>query len=97
MSCVFWVSGGSYVLVDQAAQDRSSADLASVQGPCGDAGRLVFSVGDALADPLTDNGHTEAADSAGPWPDHPVADLSRQRSKRRAMLGGLIHEYRRAA
>ena len=32
-----------------------------------------------------------------PWPDHPVADLSRQRSKRRAMLGGLVHEYRRAA
>ncbi len=32
-----------------------------------------------------------------PRPDHPVADLSRQRIKRRAILGGLIHEYRRAA
>ena len=52
VSCVFWVSGGSHVLVDQAAQDRFSADLASVEVPCGDAGRLVFSVGDALADPL---------------------------------------------
>ena len=32
-----------------------------------------------------------------PRPDHPAADLSRQRIKRRAILGGLIHEYQRAA
>ena len=32
-----------------------------------------------------------------PRPDHPAADQSRQRIKRRAILGGLIHEYQRAA
>jgi putative transposase len=32
-----------------------------------------------------------------PRPDHPVADLSRQRIKRRPVLGGLINEYERAA
>ena len=32
-----------------------------------------------------------------PWPDHAVADLTRQRIKRRAILGGLINEYERAA
>jgi putative transposase len=32
-----------------------------------------------------------------PRPDHPAADLSRQRIKRRAILGGLIHEYQRVA
>jgi putative transposase len=32
-----------------------------------------------------------------PWPDHPVADLSRKRIKRRPVLGGLINEYERAA
>ena len=32
-----------------------------------------------------------------PRPDHPVADLSRQRIKRRSVLGGLISEYERAA
>jgi len=32
-----------------------------------------------------------------PRPDHPAADLSRQRIKRRAVLGGLINEYERAA
>jgi putative transposase len=32
-----------------------------------------------------------------PRPDHPVADLSRQRIRRRAVLGGLINEYERAA
>ena len=46
------MSGGSHVLVDQAAQDRFSADLESVEVPCRDAGRMVFSVGDALADSL---------------------------------------------
>jgi putative transposase len=32
-----------------------------------------------------------------PRPDHPVADLSRKRIERRPILGGLIHEYERAA
>jgi transposase InsO family protein len=32
-----------------------------------------------------------------PRPDHLAADLSQQRIKRRAILGGLIHEYQRAA
>ena len=31
-----------------------------------------------------------------PRPDHPVADLSHQRIKRRLVLGGLINEYERA-
>jgi putative transposase len=32
-----------------------------------------------------------------PQPDHPVVDLSQQRIKRRAILGGLLSEYERAA
>ena len=32
-----------------------------------------------------------------PRPDHPVADLSQQRIKRRPVLGGLINEYEHAA
>jgi putative transposase len=32
-----------------------------------------------------------------PRPDHPAADLSQQRIKRRAILGGLNYEYQRAA
>ena len=32
-----------------------------------------------------------------PRPDHPPADLSRERIKRRPVLGGLINEYERAA
>ena len=32
-----------------------------------------------------------------PCPDHPVADLSRERIQRRPVLGGLINEYERAA
>ena len=32
-----------------------------------------------------------------PVPDHPVADLSQMRVKRRPILGGLINEYERAA
>jgi len=32
-----------------------------------------------------------------PVPDHPVADLSQERVKRRPVLGGLINEYERAA
>ena len=30
-------------------------------------------------------------------PDHPIADLSRERIKRRPVLGGLLNEYERAA
>jgi hypothetical protein len=32
-----------------------------------------------------------------PQPDHPVADLTQERIKRRPVLGGLINEYERAA
>ncbi len=32
-----------------------------------------------------------------PVPDHPVADLSLVRVKRRPVLGGLLNEYERAA
>jgi putative transposase len=32
-----------------------------------------------------------------PRPDHPVVDLSQQRIRRRAVLGGLINEYERVA
>jgi putative transposase len=32
-----------------------------------------------------------------PRPDHPVADLSQQRIRRRPVLGGLINEYERVA
>jgi putative transposase len=32
-----------------------------------------------------------------PRPDHPVADISQERIKRRPVLGGLINEYERAA
>jgi hypothetical protein len=32
-----------------------------------------------------------------PTPDYPVADLSTERIKRQAVLGGLINEYERAA
>ena len=31
------------------------------------------------------------------WPDHPVADLSREPIQRRPVLGGLISEYERIA
>jgi putative transposase len=32
-----------------------------------------------------------------PRPGHPVADTSQEKIKRRAVLGGLINEYERAA
>jgi putative transposase len=32
-----------------------------------------------------------------PRPDHPIADMSRKRIKRRPVLSGLINEYERAA
>jgi putative transposase len=32
-----------------------------------------------------------------PWPNHPIADLSQQRIKRRPVLGQLINEYERPA
>ena len=32
-----------------------------------------------------------------PRPDHPVADLSQERIKRRPVLGGLLNEYEQAA
>jgi putative transposase len=32
-----------------------------------------------------------------PRPDHPAADLTKERIQRRPVLGGLINEYERAA
>jgi len=32
-----------------------------------------------------------------PRPDHPIADLSQKRIRRRPVLGGLLNEYERAA
>ena len=32
-----------------------------------------------------------------PRPDHPAADLCQEQIKRRAVLGGLLHEYERTA
>src|ERR1019366_4348312 len=47
------MSSGSLVLVDQAAQDRFSADLPRCRASCcSDVGRMVRAVGDALADAL---------------------------------------------
>ena len=43
----------------------------------------------------TAGGPIAAASSARP--DHPVDDLSRERIKRRPVLGGIINEYERAA
>ncbi|WP_347176706.1 hypothetical protein [Parafrankia sp. EAN1pec] len=37
------------------------------------------------------------ADFWHPRPDHPVADVTTERIKRRPVLGGLINEYERAA
>jgi hypothetical protein len=42
------MSGGLHVLVDQAAQDRFSSDPLGAEVSCGDAGGVVFPVGDAL-------------------------------------------------
>jgi len=32
-----------------------------------------------------------------PLPDHPIADLTTERIKRRSVLGGLLNEYERVA
>ena len=40
---------------------------------------------------------TPAAQLHPPRPDHPIADLSQERIKRRPVFGGLINEYERAA
>jgi hypothetical protein len=55
LTWAFPSSGGSLVLVDQAAQDQSSADLAGAKVGCGDA-RTGISARDALADALMGTG-----------------------------------------
>jgi hypothetical protein len=45
----------------------------------------------------TDAAPIAAFSSDPPRPDHPVADLSQERIKRRPILGGLINEYERTA
>jgi hypothetical protein len=60
----------------------------------------VPSAGLAGSAPAAPNGGSARGCPAGfrpPRPDHPAADLSQQRIKRRAILGGLIYEYQRAA
>ncbi len=46
-----------------------------------------------------DNGRRphRGRDLQPPRPDHPVADLTQERTKRKPVLGGLINEYERAA
>jgi hypothetical protein len=46
---------------------------------------------DARTAPSTSNHPTQTR------PDHPIADLTTKRIKRRSILGGLINEYERAA
>jgi hypothetical protein len=53
------MSGGSFVLVDQAAQDRFSVDLADAEVSCDDAGRMVRAVGDALVLSVAGDGDVE--------------------------------------
>jgi putative transposase len=45
----------------------------------------------------TDDGPHRSRQLRPPRPDYPTADLSQKRIKRRAVLGGLINEYQRAA
>jgi hypothetical protein len=47
--------------------------------------------------PGTTTGEDRTARSSSSHPDHPVAGLSQERIKRRAVLGGLLNEYERAA
>jgi len=49
------------------------------------------------ADALADHTGDRPAVALAPSPDHAVADLTKQRIKRQAVLGGLINEYERAA
>ena len=43
------------------------------------------------------NGRRRHVVASTPRPDHPDAGLSKERIKRRPVLGGLINEYERAA
>ena len=45
----------------------------------------------------TDDDRTAGRQLHPPRPDHPIADFAQERIKRRAVLGGLINEYERAA
>jgi hypothetical protein len=42
-------------------------------------------------------GHRVSRQLHPPRPDHPIAELPQDRIKRRAVLGGLVNEYERAA
>jgi ABC-type sulfate/molybdate transport systems ATPase subunit len=51
----------------------------------------------ALFPHLTVRDNVRLGPRAPPRPDHPIADLSRERIKRRPVLGGLLNEYERTA
>jgi putative transposase len=46
---------------------------------------------------ITDDDPHRSRQLHPPRPDHPAADLSQQRIRRRPVLGGLLNEYERAA
>ncbi len=83
-TCTFSrTSGGSHVLVNQAAEQGFSADLASVEFCHSDARRVVLAVGDALGDALVRPGgvvahlvfRQDGADAAHPPSAHLVHDV----------------------
>jgi len=65
------------------------------------AGRIVGllprRVRDGIRGPLQRTAPHRSRQLRPPRPDHPLADLSHKRIKRRPILGGLINGYERAA
>ena len=69
----FRPSGGVRVLVDQAVEDRSSADLQGVEIGSAAAGNVRFVVGGALGDALVRPGRVVAAPGIQSGPPADVA------------------------